>query len=86
MKLPKKSENTGQQAMRRNSIFFLDTNIWISYLLGKQLQHLVRKFLEEEMELITCRELIEEIDGVLKKKNSRNMFRKMMLQSLLLFT
>jgi len=57
--------------MKRNNIFILDTNIWISYLLGRQLHLLVRKFLEAKIEFITCRELIEEIDGVLKREKFR---------------
>ena len=58
--------------MRSNNIVILDSNIWISYLLGKQLHHLVLKSFEKGIEFITCSELIEEIAGVL----SREKFRK----------
>ncbi|MBE0640071.1 MAG: putative toxin-antitoxin system toxin component, PIN family [Bacteroidales bacterium] len=57
--------------MKSNNLFILDTNIWISYLLGKQLQHLVRKCLEEGIEIITCRQLVEELDGVMKREKFR---------------
>ncbi len=71
MKSPRKFENTVLEAMKSNNIVVLDSNIWISYLLGKQLHHLVKKSMAAGIEFITCRELIEEIVGVLKREKFR---------------
>jgi uncharacterized protein len=62
--------------MRSNNIIILDSNIWISYLLGKQLHHLVVKSMETGIEFITCRELIEEIEGVLNREKFRKYVTK----------
>jgi uncharacterized protein len=62
--------------MKSNSVVILDSNIWISYLLGKQLHHLVRKSIEAKIEFITCHELIEEMVGVLNREKFRKYVTK----------
>lgn len=55
----------------KNNKVILDSNIWISYLLGKQLHLLVQQSIVAGVEFITCRELIYEIVGVLKREKFR---------------
>ena len=50
----------------------IDTNLWISYLLGKKLLKLKDLFLNEKVSVITCQELIEEFVDV----SSRNYITK----------
>jgi len=50
----------------------IDTNLWISYLLGKKLIKLKDLFLNEKVSVITCQELIEEFVDV----SSRNYITK----------
>ncbi|MDR2595397.1 MAG: putative toxin-antitoxin system toxin component, PIN family [Fibromonadaceae bacterium] len=50
----------------------IDTNLWISYLLGKKLIKLKDLFLNKKVSVITCQELIEEFVDV----SSRNYITK----------
>ena len=61
----------------QNEVFILDSNIWISYFITKQLQTLVSKILNHKLTVLTSEHLVEEIQGVL----SRPKFKKYLKQS-----
>lgn len=52
----------------RQEVFILDTNIWISYLLSKKYDHLVKIILENNLKVVTCQSLITEITQVLQRE------------------
>ncbi|HNY53715.1 MAG TPA: putative toxin-antitoxin system toxin component, PIN family [Bacteroidales bacterium] len=49
----------------QNEVFILDSNIWISYLITRRLDKLVTLILNNQLIVLTCRQLIEEIQEVL---------------------
>jgi hypothetical protein len=51
----------------KKEVFILDTNIWISYLLSKKYDHLVKIILENNLKVVTCQNLIAEITQVLQR-------------------
>ena len=48
----------------QKEVFILDSNIWISYVITKQLQTLVTLIQIHQLTVITSKHLIEEIQGV----------------------
>jgi putative PIN family toxin of toxin-antitoxin system len=42
----------------------LDTNVWISFLIGKKLLFLKELIVNERIKIVLCAELIEEIESV----------------------
>ena len=42
----------------------IDTNLWISYLIGKKLRNLKDLFFNKNVSIVTCQELIEEFVDV----------------------
>jgi uncharacterized protein len=55
----------------KQEIFILDTNIWISYLLSKKYHLLVQLIIENELEIVTCKNLVTEFYQVLRRKKFR---------------
>ena len=51
----------------KREVFILDTNIWISYLLSKKYDHLVKIILENNLKVVKCQNLIAEITQVLQR-------------------
>ncbi|MEH1786033.1 MAG: putative toxin-antitoxin system toxin component, PIN family [Nostoc sp.] len=39
----------------------IDTNLWISFLIGKELKHLQNLFLEETIQVVLSEEIVEEL-------------------------
>lgn len=58
-------------------VIILDSNIWISYAITKRLPYLVTLIFEHHLTVLTCQELVEEIQGVL----SRSKFKKYLKNS-----
>ncbi len=54
-----------------NKKVVVDSNVWISYLLNKELHQFALKILKSDIEIFTCRELSDEIIGVLKRPKFR---------------
>lgn len=54
----------------------VDTNIWISFLIGKELQYLKDLILDEKIKIITCDQLINEIRLVTSRESLRKYFDK----------
>jgi hypothetical protein len=52
----------------------VDTNIWISFLIGKELQYLKDLILDEKVKIITCDQLLSEIRIVTSRENLRKYF------------
>ncbi len=50
-----------------NKKVVVDSNVWISYLLNKELHLFVLKVLKSDIQIFTCRELTDEIIGVLRR-------------------
>ncbi len=61
----------------QNEVFILDSNIWISYVITKQLQTLVAMILNHQLTVLTSEDLVEEIQGVLLRPK----FKKYLKQS-----
>ena len=53
----------------QNNIYkiVIDTNIWISFLIGKKLQRLLHYILDERIIIVTCNTQIRELARVLEK-------------------
>ena len=49
----------------QKEVFILDSNIWISYVITKQLQTLVALIHKHQLTVLTSENLVEEIQGVL---------------------
>jgi putative PIN family toxin of toxin-antitoxin system len=56
----------------QKEVFILDSNIWISYVITRQLQTLVELIQDHQLSVLTSKHLIEEIKEVL----SRPKFKK----------
>ena len=61
----------------QNEVIILDSNIWISYVITKQLQTLVALIHKHQLTVLTSENLVEEIQGVL----SRPKFKKYLKHS-----
>ena len=61
----------------QKEVFILDSNIWISYIITKQLQTLVALIHDHQLSVLTSKHLVEEIQEVL----SRPKFKKYLKHS-----
>ncbi len=59
-----------------NEVFVLDSNIWISYLIKGQFHILTTKILELNLDVVTCRQLIDEISNVLQREKFKKYISK----------
>lgn len=53
--------------MKKNLKLVIDTNVWISYLIGKETKNLEELILDDSIEIYASAKLIEEIFIVLKR-------------------
>jgi len=60
----------------QNEVFVLDSNIWISYLITGRFHILTGKILELNFDVVTCRQLIDEISNVLQRKKFKKYISK----------
>lgn len=63
----------------------IDTNLWISFLIGKKLQHLKMHIINNDIDLIYSDQLILEIDLVTKRTSLKKYFLKDDVEDLLGF-
>ena len=63
----------------------VDTNCWISFLIGRRLQRLVDLLSEETIQLIICDELLDEIRDVTSRPKFTNYFPSKEVDSLMEF-
>jgi putative PIN family toxin of toxin-antitoxin system len=52
----------------------IDTNIWISYLLGGLLQRIDEKIISKEVKVVVSDEMLKELSEVLSRPRFRNIF------------
>ena len=52
----------------------IDTNIWVSFLIGKNLRHLVQYVRNERIAVITCEEQLRELADVFQKPKLQKYF------------
>ena len=57
-------------------IFVLDSNIWISFIINGQFYILAEKIVQQQLEIVTCPQLIKEIGGVLKREKFKRYITK----------
>lgn len=53
--------------MRKAKKIILDTNIWISYIIGGRLDEISRLILDNNLTVFVCQELEDELEEVLKR-------------------
>ena len=53
----------------------IDTNIWISYLLGNLLQELDNKILSKEIKIVVSNEMLKELAAVLARPKFKEMIK-----------
>jgi len=53
----------------------IDTNIWISYLLGSLLQGMDEKILSKEIKVVVSEEMLKEISEVSSRPKFKNIFK-----------
>ncbi len=56
--------------------FIVDSNIWISFLIGKTLLGLQNYIYSEKLKIITCEEQLTELSEVFNKKKLKKYFTK----------
>jgi uncharacterized protein len=61
---------------KSNIKIIIDTNIWISFLIGKKLKSLKDLIIDKRVQLIFTEQLIEEIELVTNRKNLLKYFDK----------
>jgi putative PIN family toxin of toxin-antitoxin system len=54
----------------------IDTNIWISFLLSKKYDTLVKIILENKLEIVTCKNLVTEFTQVLQRTKFKKYIRQ----------
>jgi putative PIN family toxin of toxin-antitoxin system len=52
----------------------IDTNIWVSYLLGSLLQDLDEKILSKEIKVVVSEEMLKELSEVSSRPKFKNIF------------
>lgn len=60
--------------MRRKSRLVIDTNLWISWLIGKKQTHLTKLLTDESVEIFTSAEQVHELFDVIERSKFRKYF------------
>jgi len=63
----------------------IDTNIWVSFLIGKNLKHLVQYVRNEQVTVITCEDQLQELDYVFKKPKLQKYFYNNQIETFFAF-
>jgi len=53
----------------------IDSNIWVSFLIGKNLRHLVQYVRSEQITIITCEEQLQELTEAFQKPKLQKYFQ-----------
>ncbi len=61
---------------RKPSRVIIDTNLWISFLIGRELQNLKGLILNEKIKLLTTSQLIEELKIVTAREKLKKYFNQ----------
>ena len=70
---------------KRNFRVIVDTNCWISFLIGRRLSRLVDLLSNERVQLVICDELLAEIQEVTSRPKFAKYFPKKEVESLIEF-
>lgn len=70
---------------KRKFRVIVDTNCWISFLIGRKLSRLVDLLSDERVQLVICEELLDEIREVTGRPKFRKYFPKEEVESLMEF-
>jgi len=70
---------------KRNVRVIVDTNCWISFLIGRRLSRLVDLLSNEQVQLVFCDELLAEIQEVTSRPKFAKYFPKAEVESLIEF-
>jgi len=70
---------------KRNFRVIVDTNCWISFLIGRRLSRLVDLLSNERVQLVICDELLAEIQEVTCRPKFAKYFPKKKVESLIEF-
>jgi len=62
-----------------------DTNVWISYLIGRQLKNITKLIVDKKIELILSDQLILEVKEVTSRPKFRKYFKSEKVEELLVF-
>ena len=68
------SENKGMKKANRSFKIIVDTNIWISFLIGKTLKGLQNYIDNKTVIIITCEEQMQELNLVFEKPKIKKYF------------
>lgn len=68
---------------QKPSKVIVDTNLWISFLIGKELQNLKELIINERIKLITNEQLIDELKMVTSRKKLKKYFNQDKITELL---
>lgn len=60
----------------------IDTNIWISYLLGNLLQELDKKIISKKIKIVVSHEMLKELADVSNRPKFKNIFSEMRTKTL----
>ncbi len=61
----------------------IDTNLWNSFLIGKELGNLQLLIVNKTLQVVLCKQLLEEINGVTQKPKLQKYFPASKIQKLL---
>jgi putative PIN family toxin of toxin-antitoxin system len=76
--ITKEEKKLGKKDMR----VVIDTNIWISYLIGNLLQNLDNKIVSKKIKIVVSEEMLKELSEVTSRPKFKNIFNKKKVKEL----
>jgi putative PIN family toxin of toxin-antitoxin system len=73
------------KAVNKTNKVIIDTNIWISFLIGKTLHHLLQDILDEQLTIVTCKEQLKELLATVEKPKLKKHFHSEQITSFFSF-
>jgi len=63
----------------------IDSNIWVSFMIGKSLRHLVQYIRNEQITIITCEEQLKELSVAFQKPKLQKYFKPNQIETFFSF-
>ena len=63
----------------------IDSNIWVSFLIGKNLRHLVQYIQNEQITIVTCKEQLQELSVAFQKPKLKKYFQTNQIETFFSF-
>ena len=63
----------------------IDSNIWVSFLIGKNLRHLIQYIRNEQITIVTCEEQLRELTNAFQKPKLQKYFQPNKITTFLSF-